>query len=547
MDINKKIDKIINHIFENYGFSETISDKPRLLIHDNIHGTLKFQGFERKLINSPIIQRLTHIKQMGLASYVYPGATHNRFTHSLGVSNLSKRIYENIKDNNQEDINTLRLAGLLHDIGHGPFSHLTDKVYSIVSSYPKKFPDNCNEIFDEPDRIGIETNIHEYIAFHFIENKSMKGFLKDLYKDVNINLDLVPLCITGNQIPYKNKNNNYSFDLDEDDTLLIKIINGFSDADKIDYILRDSHFTGLPLPIDFQRLLPFFTTIKNHDSFELGVSQKGARAFHLLLQSKSKMFPTVYQHHTTLACESLLLFGIVNSIYNVKEFSSKLDKEIYIPIKSPIDLLYYTDYKLLNYLKIIENPISNDVIRRLFTRRHYRIALRVFLWDLKRRLTISYDEFKKTCKNGDNIDELYDKKVSSLERKVFDFAELFTDPDSIFKIKEQIFEKVSWNEIEEKLSQDLKKVEKNVLIEYIIHIAVAEEYHNRPYTEPYIKIIDVFTGKKELISLEDMGFRGPDDEEILQTYFYVLPEFLDILKPHIIDFVKNYFDPKYFE
>lgn len=93
MNFSKKIGNICKFIFKNYGIHEGFPKKDKLIIHDNVFGTLEFTEYERKIINSPFLQRLTQISQMGLANTVYPGAVHNRFSHSLGVSYIAEKIY----------------------------------------------------------------------------------------------------------------------------------------------------------------------------------------------------------------------------------------------------------------------------------------------------------------------------------------------------------------------------------------------------------------------------------------------------------------------
>ena len=183
MNLGDKIDGIVDFIFDRFGKIKDFPVKSRLLIHDNVHGTLEFTSYERKIINSPFLQRLTQIHQLGLASLVYPGGVHNRFSHSLGVSHVSKRILKVLKNkvglsDNEYDLylNTLKLAGLLHDIGHGPFSHVSEMVFSILTNFPDvKNLKIDKQIFDEPDKLGIAKNLHETLSYHLI-----KLFLKFL-------------------------------------------------------------------------------------------------------------------------------------------------------------------------------------------------------------------------------------------------------------------------------------------------------------------------------------------------------------------------------
>ena len=561
MDIKCKIEDIIHHIFKKYGEYQTFPEKDRLLIHDNIHGTLEFNKSERKIINSPLLQRLTHIRQMGLANYVYPGAVHNRFTHSLGVAHLAGEIYKSVKKDklNKQELISLRLAGLLHDIGHGPFSHVTDtKLFKLLVDLPEDRKRKIRidyDIYYLPKKLAKRKNIHEIISFHMIRSEPIQEFISNIYSTLDPKLNLVSLCITDNEMPYPDENGNYQGELSDDDKLLSKIINGFSDADKIDYILRDSKFSGLPLPIDFDRLLPFFTSIKFKNYFELGVFEKGARAFHLLLQSKSKMFPTVYQHHTTLACENMLQYGIINAMENLDNFVDQLDKDLFIPIEGPLDLLYYTDNSLLNYLEIIKNPISNDVVSRLYTRRHYRRVLQLFFWYLKKKLYISYDEYftnytkygnGKKLKDTNNKDELFDEFIENQEKKIYDFPELFSDYYKKLDFKKEIISHLKWNDILNLLPKTLHSLDKEVLIDYIMRIEISDKFEIKPYLQPYVMRKDVFTGKMEYLYLKEMGFKPPNEEEHIQYIFYVLPELKDLLGRHIRKYVKSFLGVIYF-
>lgn len=185
MNLKDKLEKICSFIFDKYG--NQIARPRKLYIHDNIFGTLQFKKFERKIINSPFLQRLTNITQMGLAKAVYPGAVHNRFSHSLAVSHISERIYKEIiikeedrfKKSGEEDINTLKLAGLLHDIAHGPFSHLSeDVINSLVHfEYPQK--DIDSQIYKRAGQ-DMRTKIayHEYLAHHLLGTSDLKKYIE---------------------------------------------------------------------------------------------------------------------------------------------------------------------------------------------------------------------------------------------------------------------------------------------------------------------------------------------------------------------------------
>ena len=120
-------------------------------IYDTIHGFIPISENIQKIIDTPEFQRLRDLKQLGATNYVFPSATHTRFEHSIAVSYLGKTMIENIKKNqpelniSQRDIDLIEIAGLIHDIGHGPFSHLWDNY--IISKEEKDHEERGCEIF----------------------------------------------------------------------------------------------------------------------------------------------------------------------------------------------------------------------------------------------------------------------------------------------------------------------------------------------------------------------------------------------------------------
>src|SRR5580692_2285862 len=125
--------------------------RPRLEIRDPIHGFVYREPEERDVMDTCVFQRLRRLKQLALASLVYPGATHSRFEHSLGAFHLAGKLAEalNVPETERR---LVRLAALLHDIGHGPFSHVTEPILRNHSALDKLGPD-----------VG-ESKIHELIS-----------------------------------------------------------------------------------------------------------------------------------------------------------------------------------------------------------------------------------------------------------------------------------------------------------------------------------------------------------------------------------------------
>ncbi len=584
-DINKKIEEIANYIIKNYGISKNFLNNKELYIHDNVFGTLKFTNFERKIINSPFLQRLTKISQMGLANFVYPGAVHNRFSHSLGVSYLAEKIYEEIMGDSDErsdedkikDINTIKLAGLLHDIGHGPFSHLTENVISRLRSHSYKCKGIDEQIVVRSGGSGqTSAKEHEYLAFHLINSKPIIKLIKNIYidSDVPIHLDLIPLCITNNSLPGIDDEGKFSkIFKDKFKMFLIKIINSYSDADKIDYLLRDSKFSGLPIPADTDRLISFLTRIEDEDTgnYELGVSEKGTRAFNLLLQSRAKMFPTVYYHHTTLACEAILSFAIVEAIRNVSKATIPINDVDWPLIECGVDLLKYTDDKLLEYLRIIDNPITKDVVLRLNNRRHYRVVRQFYTWELKNRIVKSEEEYQKELIENGEYEEFnvlleeeryieHEMKLTMQYKKDYEPQQLFKiykflflfegeaevslnsipypSYDKILNFKKDILQKD--NSIIEDLEVEFPNVERDTLIDYVLALIIPKKRNvSEPYTQEFIKRYNHITEKEELLSLSKMGYDIPKELDYQQLIFFALPEYMDKIRPLIDNYARK--------
>jgi len=241
--------------------------KRQKVVHDNLWGTNKFTWVEWLVIDSPIMQRLKDIHQVGLAFEVYPCAHHQRFEHSLGVLTLASKTFDACVSHNTGDLQTflsklyddaayeecikrlrqeLRLAALLHDTGHSIFSHASEKVYS-------KIPLLVEASAELTEIAGKEKGAGEVISFCLTQTKAIRELIErgrskligtaafDEY-DGAINLDHVSLLIVGRAWhPYLQ--------------FLGDIISSAFDADKLDYLLRDATGAGLPLRYDLDRYL----------------------------------------------------------------------------------------------------------------------------------------------------------------------------------------------------------------------------------------------------------------------------------------------------
>ena len=218
-------------------------------LYDNVHGFVKLTEEEKKLLESPYFQRLNHIKQLGLAYFVFPGAVHTRFSHSLGVLHIAEKMIcqinkkqENLIDDRMHQI--IRLAALLHDIGHYPLSHTVEKSYmehfAYASVLKKELCKNkLTNLFKYYDYDRNQMH-HEEMASIIIKSSSFQKLLTDLFRISSDEIDAICKIITGSPI-------------NDDYYIPTRLIHSKFDADQIDYMLRDKFNTGFSsfLDIDF--------------------------------------------------------------------------------------------------------------------------------------------------------------------------------------------------------------------------------------------------------------------------------------------------------
>lgn len=180
-------------------------------LRDPVHGFIYRSSLEQDIIDTPVMQRLRRIRQLAMAFLVYPGALHTRFGHSLGAMHLAGGLANRLIEGKYEDIRAIRLAALLHDVGHGPFSHVSE---SIIDTFYDK----------EKVCLGEDEKAHERITIGIIEHDPK---LQNLLSPRDIRIITGILGGTRGEPFFRN------------------IISGPLDVDKQDYLLRDSYFCGV--------------------------------------------------------------------------------------------------------------------------------------------------------------------------------------------------------------------------------------------------------------------------------------------------------------
>ena len=247
------------------------------IIHDSIHGSIKFEGIALELLETPEMQRLSGIKQLGLGYLVFPGANHTRLEHSIGVSYVAGKMGMAL-GLSSEEITLLKVAGMLHDIGHSPFSHtleylLYEKTGMDHMEITAKIIEGKMDIVDGELEEG--KRVYEILDDYSIPKNTLERMILG---EVERRTDI--LSIHKNQAYFGDEKN-----------YLVNIISGSLDADQIDYLLRDSHYTGVAHgAIDFPRIL---NTIKIKNG-ELMIDKKGVPALEGMLVARALMYSAVY-------------------------------------------------------------------------------------------------------------------------------------------------------------------------------------------------------------------------------------------------------------
>ena len=283
-------------------------------IIDVVHGDIHLTERECKVVDTASFQRLRHIKQLQMGQVTYPNATHTRFVHSLGTLRIMQRILDAAKEHgigiDEEERENLCLAALLHDIGHYPYSHLLEGVDNVdlleervksEADTPKRTLDLGQIPVRYPNHVSvgalIVTKQQDMVDAIGGERKARR--VADLF--------------SGQEI---------------DNKKLSKLVSSSLDLDRLDYLQRDSHATGLPYGrIDLNYLL---NALRGNSKGEIGVHERAIPAVEHFLLARFFMHRTVYCHRTTVAieeaCRQLLKRLRDNKNYDVPEDGRRIEE-----------------------------------------------------------------------------------------------------------------------------------------------------------------------------------------------------------------------------
>ncbi len=274
------------------------------VIRDPIHGYIEIDGLITALLDTVEMQRLHRIKQLGFSYLVYPGANHTRFEHSLGTYHLINLLLNRFTVPWEEE-QELRVAALIHDAGHGPYSHVIEPV---IKKYTGKSHEDIEDMlyghtYEDESSHDESSHIADIIDEYHLDSREIMGYIKGEGKGV-----------------------------------FSRILNGEIDVDKMDYLVRDSYYTGVAYGVvDNMRLIQGLNFIDD----QLVITEKGILPAEYLLFSRFLMYPTVYNHHTTRIAQ--LMFSraveyLIESSQSPRDYALALwkmdDSEIDITLRN---------------------------------------------------------------------------------------------------------------------------------------------------------------------------------------------------------------------
>ncbi|KAJ7165634.1 hypothetical protein C8R43DRAFT_1061610 [Mycena crocata] len=355
-------------------------------IKDQIHDYIPISPLISSIIDTKQFQRLRYIKQLGTSYYVWPGASHNRFEHCLGVAHLARSMAEHLRDTQPEleitarDIDCVQIAGLCHDLGHGPWSHVWDGLF-IPSVAPGK---------------------------NWKHEDASKMMFKYLLEDNNIQLpkgdiEFILALIDGEPNQCSSNEKIFLFDI------VANKRNGL-DVDKFDYIARDSYMIGEPSKISHARLIKSARVIENEICYDI----KDVNQLHEICYTRFKLHKMIYNHKTAKAIEYMIVDALI-----LAEPSMKIADRIEIPKK----FLYLTDDIML---RIEDNDDENlagaqAIFDRVRLRDLYKfVDQRIIEWERR-------DVFKQYITRERIVEQA--RRLAVKERTEINLDEL--TPDSV--------------------------------------------------------------------------------------------------------------------
>lgn len=317
---------------------------------DPVHGTLPFTDAETAVLDSPEFQRLRAIKQLGFADVSFPGATHTRFLHSLGVSHLAGLVFDQIfkgfnfsKPSARTRLRqTVRLGALLHDVGHGPLSHTTEEVMPAMRELGIKVYDNKR--LSQKDLRAT----HEDYTIKYLTDSPLTEVIQKSFSEID---PYYIACLVDRKLKDKD-----DFFIDADFNfrpILSQMVSSELDVDRMDYLERDSYYTGTNYgKIDQHWLMTHLTYHAVGKDLFLALNRRALYTFDDFLISRHHIHLMVYFHHKPIIYEEML-----NRYLTSDDCDFRLPADINEYTK-------YNDFKLYEHLANSKNKWAQRLSKR---------------------------------------------------------------------------------------------------------------------------------------------------------------------------------------
>jgi HD superfamily phosphohydrolase len=272
-------------------------------IRDPIHGSLSVSDEETRVIDSRTFQRLRHVRQLGFGDLAFPGATHTRHAHSLGALHVASRLFDALTARSELSASArerfraaVRLAVLCHDVGHMPLSHASESI--APARVTLGLPAWTSGVHQQ------EQASHEDFTAMLLLDSELTRVIEQAYADLGLSPELIASLVIGILPP----NSNGFVEGGIDWTPVLRaIVSGELDADRMDYLLRDSFYTGVNYGrYDLEWILQNVSAVERDHKAVLGLSKAAVFAFEDFLLSRYHMFLSVYFHHTAVSFDWML-------------------------------------------------------------------------------------------------------------------------------------------------------------------------------------------------------------------------------------------------
>nr|XP_053639551.1 deoxynucleoside triphosphate triphosphohydrolase SAMHD1-like isoform X2 [Cherax quadricarinatus] len=275
------------------------------MFNDAIHGSISIHPLCVQIIDTPQFQRLRFLKMVGSCYFVFPAAAHNRFEHSLGVCYLAGKLVRAIQSRqpelniNSEDVLSVEVAGLCHDLGHGPFSHLWEE---FVEMSPRK-----------------EKWTHEEASEKMFDYLIEANNLSEYFNKYDLDIQFIKKLICGLTESERQKN---------EKAFLYEIVANKRtgvDVDKWDYFLRDGHNLGIRVKFDYHRLVKYSRVIQVDGEWQICMRDKECNNLYDMFHARETLHRTAYQHRVVKIIDSITNYALRNVCDDMSAYTNLID------------------------------------------------------------------------------------------------------------------------------------------------------------------------------------------------------------------------------